>query len=128
MNLSFFNFSLNVQNCSSHYCKTIFVVNEQNWDKKKERSEIKALSLSLLSIVRQLFYWPEQHCFTGHQLKLPVTGCNKLENSSNLRKVPHSRPLCLLSWAENKKSIQAHKTLIKALDRERARAGFTELK
>lgn len=65
------------------------------------------------SIVSHLVYWLEQPWRTGHHLKLQTTGCNKLENSSNLRKVLHSPelPNSLSSYPGQKikKSIRAHR-------------------
>lgn len=64
------------------------------------------------SIVSHLVYWLEQPWRTGHHLKLQTTGCNKLENSSNLKKVLHSPdlPNSLSSYPGQKikKSIRAH--------------------
>lgn len=62
-------------------------------------------------IVSHLVYWLEQPWRTGHHLKPQTTGCNKLENSSNLRKVLPSPelPNSLSSYPEQKikKSIRA---------------------
>lgn len=65
-------------------------------------------------IVSHLVYWLEQPWRTGHHLKLQTTGCNKLENSSNLRKVLHSPelPNSLSSYPGQKikKSIRPYRT------------------
>lgn len=64
-------------------------------------------------IVSHLVYWLEQPWRTGHHLKPQTTGCNKLENSSNLRKVLPSPelPNSLSSYPGQKikKSIRARR-------------------